>query len=184
MIEGAVMLLTDERLMGESGEYTAAGRAASAGAVQVRVFPDGIGYLRVTHFDAIPIGARKLGDAFARLAHTEALIIDLCENSGGDAATCALMMSLLFDTEPVHLQETYAVRLPNGSVTPGVRYLDRPVIVVVSRSSSLIAWQCARALHRNGRAVVAGDLPEAAQGELIPLVRSAVSPPVSRRLAS
>jgi C-terminal processing protease CtpA/Prc len=184
MIEGAVMLLTDQRLMGESGEYTAAGGAASTGSVQVRIFPDGVGYLRVKHFDALPIAAPELGDALAHLAQTEALIIDLCENSGGDAASCALMMSLLFDTEPAHLQETYAVRMPSGSVTPGVRYLDRPVIVVVSRSSSLIAWQCARALHRNGRAVVAGDLPEAAQGELIPLVRAAVSPPVSRRRAS
>jgi C-terminal processing protease CtpA/Prc len=184
MIEDAAMLLRDERLMGETGEHTTEGPGSSAGSVQVRVFPDGVGYLRVTHFDALPVGARKLGDAFARLVHTDALIIDLRENSGGDATTCALMMSLLFDTEPVHVQETYAVRLPEGAVTPGVRYLDRPVIVVVSRSSSLIAWRCARALHRNGRAVVAGELPEFAQGERVPLVRALVSPPVLRRLAS
>ncbi len=135
--------------------------------MQATMLPDGIGYLAIRGFAPVTAAARQLADALDRVARSDALIVDLRGNGGGDQATAALLVSLFFDTEAVHQEETYlpTVNQDAPGRAPSVRYLDRPVIVVVDGESSMLAWRCATSLRALGRAVTAGELPRLAQGE-------------------
>ncbi len=141
---------------------------APAHTVQAAMLPDGIGYLAIRGFAPFAGAVRQLAEALDCVARSEALIIDLRGNAGGDPATAALLVSLFFDTEPAHMNETYLPMPEQGvqSAKASVRYLDRPVIVVVDGQSSLLAWRCATNLRTLGRAVTAGELPTIAHGEI------------------
>lgn len=143
-------------------------KPAPAHTVQATMLPDGIGYLAIRGFAPFPGAARQLAEALDRVARSEALIVDFRGNTGGDPATAALFASLFFDTESAHLEETYRPMSEHGvqSAKTSVRYLDRPVIVVVDGQSSLLAWRCATNLRTLGRAVTAGELPSISHGEI------------------
>lgn len=145
----------------------AGGQAVPSEILQATMLPDGIGYLAIRGFAPFAGAVGKLAEALDRVARSEALIIDLRGNMGGDPATAALLVSLLFDTEPAHLDETY-LSMPEHEVhipAASARYLGRPVIVVVDEQSSLLAWRCATNLRALGRAVTAGVLPLVAHEE-------------------
>lgn len=75
---------------------------------RVERLPGNIGYLSFRGFITPDAGAAEtVASAFNFLAHTDALIIDLRQNGGGDPAMVALVCSYLFGAEPVHLNDLH-----------------------------------------------------------------------------
>jgi hypothetical protein len=66
-----------------------------------------VGYLDLRGFQPAAFVGDTAAAAMNFLANTEALIIDLRQNGGGDPATVALISSYLFGPEPVHLNDLY-----------------------------------------------------------------------------
>lgn len=113
------------------------GSLSNFGLQKVEILPGNIGYLDIRQFFLVSLAGDTVVAAMNFLAHTGALIVDLRQCVGGDAATVALVISYLFD-EPVHLNDFY---LREGNQTfqswtlpyvPGRRYGDKPVFVLTS----------------------------------------------------
>jgi hypothetical protein len=97
-----------------------------------------IGYIELTNFFEPEAGADTVAAAFNFIANTDALIIDLRRNGGGDPAMVQLICSYLFGDKPVHLNDLY-YRLDNHTeefwtkpVVAGKKYLDKDVYVLTS----------------------------------------------------
>lgn len=113
------------------------GSLSNFGFHKAEILPGNIGYLDIRHFFLVSLAGETAVAAMNFLAHTSALIVDLRQCVGGDAATVALVTSYLFD-EPVHLNDFY---LREGNQTfqswtlpyvPGRRYGAKPVFVLTS----------------------------------------------------
>ncbi|GHH50240.1 S41 family peptidase [Lentzea cavernae] len=97
------------------------------------------------------------------IAHTDALIIDLRNNRGGDPHTVALVCSYLFD-EPVHLNDIY--NRPKDSTTqfwtlphvPGPKFGgEKPVYVLTSSRTFSGAEELSYNLQQTERATLIGE---------------------------
>ena len=97
------------------------------------------------------------------LASSDALIVDLRENGGGDPAMVALICSYLFGAEPVHLNDLY-FRPANEthqywtlSFVPGKHYGEKPVYVLTSRNTFSGAEEFTYNLKTRKRATIVGE---------------------------
>src|SRR5690348_1242446 len=79
-----------------------------SGFARVERLRDNVGYMELQSFARVDAAADTVAAAMDYLASSDALVIDLRHNGGGDRRMAALLTSYLFDTEPVHLGETYA----------------------------------------------------------------------------
>ena len=78
------------------------------GFERVERLPGNIGYLDLRGFTPAEIGGGDtVAAAFNFLANTDALIIDVRKNGGGDPAQVALICSYLFGSERVHLNDLH-----------------------------------------------------------------------------
>jgi len=109
------------------------------GFARVDVLDGNVGYVELTGF--VPAGLfRPAADKAMRLlAGTDALVIDLRGNRGGDPAAVAYLASFFFDAkEPVHLNDLlwreagtaeYRREVFRTEATP-LSYLDKPVVLL------------------------------------------------------
>ncbi|GAC1634824.1 MAG: hypothetical protein NVS4B9_27640 [Ktedonobacteraceae bacterium] len=123
-----------------------------------------IGYLDLRDFDATDIAGDTAMHAMNFLAHTNALIIDLRQNGGGEAYMVHLISSYLFDPEPVHLNDFYLQA--NQSMqqfwtlpyVPGKRYgNNKPVYVLTGPKTFSAAEEFAYNLKSLKRATIVGE---------------------------
>jgi hypothetical protein len=77
------------------------------GIERVERLAGNVGYLNLTGFYPAVAGGQAAIAAMGLLAHTNALIVDLRANGGGDPGMVALFASYLFD-EPTHLNDLYS----------------------------------------------------------------------------
>ncbi len=77
------------------------------GFQKVERLPGNIGYVEFRNFLDPEGGADTVASVFNFLANTDALIIDLRRNGGGDPKMVALICSYLFGAEPVHLNDLH-----------------------------------------------------------------------------
>jgi C-terminal processing protease CtpA/Prc len=98
------------------------------------------------------------------VTHTDALIIDLRRNRGGDPDGVQLWNSYLFPDGSTHLNDVYDAQtrqtrqywtLPS---VPGPRYLDRPVYVLTSSATFSAGEEFAYNLRALGRATLIGEV--------------------------
>jgi retinol-binding protein 3 len=73
---------------------------------KIEHLPFNIGYLDLAGFAPAKHSAETLAAAMTVLAHTDALIFDMRNNGGGDAAASTLLISYLLD-KPTHLSDFY-----------------------------------------------------------------------------
>jgi hypothetical protein len=99
-----------------------------------------LGYLRVDGFTDPATAADTAAAAFNFLANTEALVVDLRYNGGGNPVMVAYLESYLFDHR-VHVNDIY-FRSTNSTTSyytedqvPGKRYLGRDVYILTSRDT-------------------------------------------------
>jgi hypothetical protein len=114
-------------------------RTTNCGFEKIERLPGNVGYLEFRQFAPPGICADTATNAMNFLANSDALIIDLRRNGGGDPAMVALISSYLFDPPPVHLNDLY-FRADNSThqwwtlpFVPGKRYgASKPVYVLTS----------------------------------------------------
>jgi C-terminal processing protease CtpA/Prc len=147
----------------ETASNLAMMRSDNFGVEKVERLPFNIGYLNLVGFGPAKDAADTLAAAMTVLAHTDALIIDLRNNGGGDAAASALLASYLFDKR-THWNDFYyreGNRIEQRwtqDVVPGLRYgQKKDVVILTSKDSFSAAEDFAYALKNLKRATVVGE---------------------------
>jgi len=136
------------------------------GLMAIRRLPANIGYLKLRMFERGEDAAAMIDSAMRLLKDTDALIIDLRENTGGGGLSDERLLGHLSET-PLVL-ETLRWREPDGSVTIEQRQVDRPaggplyakkpVYVLIGGRTFSAAEAFAYSLQANKRATLVGTV--------------------------
>ncbi len=133
------------------------------GFKEVKILDGNIGYLELRAFSPAEVGGETAVAAMNFLSNTDALIIDLRQNGGGSPSMIQLILSYLFDAEPVHLNNFYD--RPNDQHTqtwtlphvPGKRIPNTPVYVLTSNQTFSAAEEFSYNLRNLERAILIGE---------------------------
>lgn len=138
-------------------------RSSNFGVEKIEHLPFNIGYLELVGFAPAKDAADTLAAAMTVLAHTDALIIDLRNNHGGDAATVTLLASYLLDKR-TRLNDFYyreGNRIEqrwSSDVIPGLRYgQKKDVYILTSKDTFSAAEDFTYALKNLKRVTVVGE---------------------------
>jgi hypothetical protein len=133
------------------------------GFEKVERLPGNVGYIDFRGFMDEEAGADTVAAAMNFVANTDALIIDLRRNGGGNPKMVALICSYLFGAEPVHLNDLY---WREGNRTEefwtlkevaGKRYLGKDVYVLTSNRTFSGAEEFTYNLKNLKRATIVGE---------------------------
>ncbi len=133
------------------------------GFAKVERLPGNIGYLEFFNFMDEALGADTVAAAMNFVNGTDALIIDMRSNGGGDPAMVALVCSYLFGTEPVHLNSLYwregnrTEEFWTRKDVAGKRYLNKDVYVLTSKRTFSGAEEFTYNLKNLKRATIIGE---------------------------
>ena len=136
------------------------------GFERVERLPGNIGYIDLRGFTPAEIGGGEtVAAAFNFLANTDALIIDLRKNGGGDPNQVALICSYLFGSERVHLNDLHWRDGKGEKVeefwtlkdVPGRRYEGKDVYVLTSNYTFSGAEEFSNNLKTLKRATIVGE---------------------------
>jgi len=122
-----------------------------------------IGYLEFLNFMDEELGADTVAAAMNFVNGTDALIIDMRNNGGGNPAMVALVCSYLFGPEPVHLNDLYwregnrTDEFWTRKEVPGKRYLNKDVYVLTSKRTFSGAEEFTYNLKNLKRATIIGE---------------------------
>ncbi len=122
-----------------------------------------IGYLDLRGFFDPEMGGETVAAAMTFLANTDAMIIDLRQNGGGDPGMVALISSYLFGSEPVHLNDLYwregnrTEQFWTKATVPGKRYEGKDVYVLTSNRTFSGAEEFSYNLKNLKRATIIGE---------------------------
>lgn len=144
-------------------EQLARMKANNYGIEKVKRLSFNIGYLDLRSFAPADLVAPKLADAMALLSGTQALIIDLRFNNGGEPKTVALLASYLFDAR-TRLNDIYD-RGTNKTEqywtieqTDGIKFgAKKKVYLLISNDTFSAAEDFAYALKNLKRATLIGE---------------------------
>jgi len=122
-----------------------------------------VGYLKLDSFERADLGGDTAVAAMGFLAGSDALIVDLRDNDGGDASMIQLITSYLVSSEPTYLSSLYVRK---GDKTqqywthawvPGTRLPAVPVFVLLSGRTFSAAEEFAYSLKSLKRATIVGE---------------------------
>jgi retinol-binding protein 3 len=133
------------------------------GVEKVERLPLNIGYIDLRSFAPLEFAAQSVSAAMTLVANSEALIVDLRKNGGGDPAMVAFMSSYLFD-ERTHLNSLYS-REGNRTTqfwtqdwVPGKRFgQKKPVYVLTSKRTFSGAEEFSYNLKNLKRSTIVGE---------------------------
>lgn len=138
-------------------------RAVNHGFDKVERMNGNIGYLGIRNFAPVALAGDKATAAMNFLTDTDALIVDLRYNNGGDPKMVQFLISYLFGDESVHLN---TMHFRSTDITqqfwtlphvPGKKYLDKPVYVLTNGLTRSGAEGYAYALQNLKRATIIGE---------------------------
>jgi len=130
---------------------------------KVERLPGNIGYLEFFNFADEELGADTVAAAMNFVNGTDALIIDMRKNGGGNPAMVALVCSYLFGPEPVHLNDLYwregnqTEEFWTKKEVAGKRYLNKDVYVLTSKRTFSGAEEFSYNLKNLKRATIIGE---------------------------
>jgi len=133
------------------------------GFAKVERLPGNIGYLEFLNFMDEELGADTVAAAMNFVNGTDALIIDMRRNGGGNPAMVALVCSYLFGAEPVHLNDLYwregnrTEEFWTKKEVAGKRYLNKDVYVLTSKRTFSGAEEFTYNLKNLKRATIIGE---------------------------
>ena len=133
------------------------------GFSKVERLPGNIGYLEFLNFMDEELGADTVAAAMNFINGTDALIIDMRSNGGGNPAMVALVCSYLFGPEPVHLNDLYwregnrTDEFWTKKEVAGKRYLNKDVYVLTSKRTFSGAEEFTYNLKNLKRATIIGE---------------------------
>lgn len=136
----------------------------NSGFERVERLDGNIGYIDLRHFYDPALGAETVASAMNLVANTDALIIDLRQNGGGDPEMIPLICSYLFGERAVRLSDIY-YRQTNKTFeywtkpnVPGKKYGDaKPLFILTSGYTFSGAEAFAYDLKNLKRAIVIGE---------------------------
>jgi hypothetical protein len=137
-------------------------RKSNFGFKKVEILPGNIGYLEFDRFaDAARAGETAVG-AMNFLANTDALIIDLRQNGGGDASMIQLLTGYFLRESQLlvswyHRENDETIQSYSLPYVPGQRLLDTPLYILTSRNTFSAAEEFTYDLKNLKRATVIGD---------------------------
>ncbi|MHB8148250.1 MAG: S41 family peptidase, partial [Vulcanimicrobiaceae bacterium] len=122
-----------------------------------------VGYLRLYFFSGMPEAKRTIDAAMGFLSHTDALIIDLRDNQGGNAASIDYLMGYFF-RKPTELtsiiwrqnQKIITHRQFSAATVGAARYLGRPLYVLTDQRTISGGEQFAYDMQALRRATLIG----------------------------
>jgi hypothetical protein len=125
--------------------------------------PGNVGYVDIRYFYRPAWGGDAIAAAMTFIAHTQALIIDLRQCTGGFPEMIALMCSYLFGEEPIHLvsifwrdenftQEYWT--FPDITIS---KLVDKPIYLLTSKVTFSGGEMFATILQNHQRATVIGE---------------------------
>lgn len=130
--------------------------------VNVATLAGNVGYIKFDAFQPPDRCADTAAAAMSLVADSDALLLDLRDNAGGDVFMVAFMSSYFF-SQPVHLSDFYE-RRTNMTVeswtlpfVPGRRFLDKPIFILTSSRTFSAAEEFAFNLQSLKRAIVVGE---------------------------
>ncbi|MBN1149773.1 S41 family peptidase [candidate division WOR-3 bacterium] len=137
-------------------------RQKNFGFVKIEILPGNIGYLKFDEF----VNARYAGQtavaAMNFLSNTDALILDLRDNGGGEASMIQLLASYFFDI-PKNINDFY-YRIDDVyeqswtySFVPGSKMTETPVYILTSSYTFSAAEEFTYDLQKLERASIVGD---------------------------
>jgi C-terminal processing protease CtpA/Prc len=144
-------------------EYRQEARLENFGYTRVERLAGNVGYIEQTNLHDVVDAAPACMAAFNLIADTDALIIDLRANGGGDPRHVALICSYLLPAEPVHLNSFFSreddrvEQFWSWAWVPGRRYLEGPVWVLTSGRTFSGAEELAYNLKTLKRATLVGE---------------------------
>ena len=133
------------------------------GFTKVERLRGNIGYVEFSGFMDEELGADTVAAAMNFVNGTDALIIDLRSNGGGNPAMVALVCSYLFGPEPVHLNDLYwregdrTDQFWTKKEVGGKRYLNKDVYVLTSKRTFSGAEEFSYNLKNLKRATIIGE---------------------------
>lgn len=133
------------------------------GFTKVERLRGNIGYLEFLNFMDAELGADTVAAAMNFVNTTDALIIDMRNNGGGNPAMVALVCSYLFGPEPVHLNDLYwregnrTQEFWTKKEVAGKRYLNKDVYVLTSNRTFSGAEEFSYNLKNLKRATIIGE---------------------------
>jgi hypothetical protein len=140
----------------------AGGPPRGCGFVTSEVQPGNIGYLKFNFFGPVGECGDEATEALTKLADTDALIIDLRDNGGGQPAMVAYISSYLFDKR-THLNDIYTRRTNSTQEfwtreVPGRKFGGtKPVYVLTARRTFSGAEEFSYNLKNLKRATIIGE---------------------------
>ncbi|HEX6432506.1 MAG TPA: S41 family peptidase [Niastella sp.] len=129
---------------------------------KINILEGNIGYLNIVGFFPFDEATNKAISAFDFLSETQALIIDLRENTGGFGSLANFILSYFFDNKPVHFldftfrKENRLEQAWSSFYIPGKRYVNKPVYILTSAQTFSAGEAFAYILQANKRATVIG----------------------------
>jgi retinol-binding protein 3 len=132
------------------------------GFAKIDILDGNIGYLKIEAFFPVNDAAQTATAALNYLANTDALIIDLRPNHGGEPEMVQFLASHFFDTTPIHLNDLYWREnnktiqywtLPNISAK---RYLDKSIYILTNEETFSAGEEFTYDLQALKRATVIG----------------------------
>ena len=130
---------------------------------KIEILPGNIGYLKFNAFMSPSLCGETAAAAMNFLSNSDALIVDLRQNGGGDPAMIAFISTYLF-AEPVHLNDLYERK---NDVTrqwwtlpyvPGHRLAGKPVYVLTANRTFSGAEEFSYNLKNLKRATIVGEV--------------------------
>jgi len=157
-------------------EWRKGALAANAGLRETSVLEGNIGYVRISSFYPWDVARPKYQAAWALLADTAGLIIDLRQNGGGDAEAAEQIVQSMLGGEASAVQEIERRGVREADPLPRADLpaygANKPVIVLVDRRSASASEFVAFALQKAGRGRVVGSRSAGAasmMGDPVPL---------------
>ena len=146
----------------EDRQRTILGRQ-NFGFARVERLAGNIGYLDLRGFMPPAVAGETATAAMTFLASTDAVIVDLRQNGGGDPMMVAFLTSYLFGSQPVHLNDFYS-RTSNETrqswtlpYVPGRRLTSKDVYILTSSRTFSGAEEFTYNLKHRKRAIVVGE---------------------------
>ena len=138
-------------------------RRTNFGFEDVQVLPGNVGYIRLTSFEAPKIAAKTAVAAMGMVANTDALILDLTNNGGGEPEMVQLMLSYFIGPEPKQVGELYwrandkLQQYWTQPFVPGERFLDRPLFVLGGAATASAAEMFIIQIKNHKRGKIVGQ---------------------------
>ena len=147
----------------EESEFRNYLKRINYGFERVERLQGNIGYIDLRGFFGPELGAETVAAAMTFVNNTDALIIDLRNNGGGDPEMVALICSYFFGDKPVHLNDLFfreGNRTEEFWTKPtvlGKKYGDKDVYVLTSSRTFSGAEEFANNLKVLKRATIIGE---------------------------